>query len=133
MLASATGRLRMSGISYLFRTIPRAPPSTTSIWEWGDWCEPTMTFPTGSCRDKMDLSQRLVAFESIVITYKQYYIDRFERGPNRWIARIRRVDGRNVRVISPASEHQFLETKPTSSAEEAESLAKQGIDFGGMV
>ena len=81
----------------------------------------------------MHLSQRLVAFESIVITYKQYYIDRFERGPNRWIARITRVDGRNVRVISPASEHQFLETKPTSSAEEAESLAKQGIDFGGMV
>ena len=92
-----------------------------------------MIFPTGSCRDKMDSSQLLVAFESVVITYKQYYIDRFERGPKRWIARISRVDGRNLRVISPFSEHEFLETKPTSSAEEAESLAKQGIDFGGMV
>jgi hypothetical protein len=92
-----------------------------------------MIFPTGSCRDKMDSRQRLVAFESVVITYKQYNIDRFERGPKRWIARISRVDGRNLRVISPFSEYEFLETKPTSSAEEAEKLAKQGIDFGGMV
>jgi hypothetical protein len=33
----------------------------------------------------------------------------------------------------PASEHPFIETKPTASAEEAEQLAKQGIDFGALV
>jgi hypothetical protein len=68
-----------------------------------------------------------------MLSYKEYHIERFEREPKRWIARVTRKDGRNLRVIMPASEHPFLETKPTASAEEAEALAKQGIDFGGMV
>jgi hypothetical protein len=68
-----------------------------------------------------------------MLTYKEYHIERFERGTKRWIARVTRIDGRNLRVIIPASEHPFLETKPTTSAEEAVELAKQGIDFGGMV
>ena len=68
-----------------------------------------------------------------MLTYKEYHIERFERGPERWIARVTRTDGRNLRVIMPASEHPFMDTKPTASAEEAEDLARQGIDFGGMV
>ena len=68
-----------------------------------------------------------------MLTYKEYHIERFERGSKRWIARVTRADGRNLRVIMPASEHSFVDTKPTASAEEAEELAKQGIDFGGVV
>jgi hypothetical protein len=33
----------------------------------------------------------------------------------------------------PATERPYLDTKPTASAEEAEALAKEGIDFGGVV
>jgi Collagen triple helix repeat (20 copies) len=63
-----------------------------------------------------------------MITYKEYHIERFERGPKRWVARIKRADGRNIRTGLPASEH--LDTKPAASAEEAEKLAKDGVDFG---
>jgi hypothetical protein len=68
-----------------------------------------------------------------MITYKEYHIERFSHRANRWIARVRRIDGRRLRVILPASEHAFLKTKSTASAEEAEDLAKQGIDFGAVV
>jgi hypothetical protein len=68
-----------------------------------------------------------------MLTYKDYRIERFERGRDRWIARVMRTDGRNVRIIVPASEHPFIETRPSASAEEAEELAVQGIDFGGIV
>jgi hypothetical protein len=68
-----------------------------------------------------------------MITYKEYHIERFEREPRRWVARVTRADGRNIRVIHPASEHAFIITKPTASAEKAEELAKEGIDFGGLV
>ncbi|TQF41845.1 hypothetical protein UNPF46_06820 [Bradyrhizobium sp. UNPF46] len=68
-----------------------------------------------------------------MITYKQYYIQRLEHGHSRWVARITRTDGQNIRTILPASEHRYLDTRPTPSAEEAERLAKEGIDFGGVV
>ncbi|WIW44421.1 hypothetical protein ML401_23315 [Bradyrhizobium sp. 62B] len=68
-----------------------------------------------------------------MITYKQYHIQRVERGPQRWVARITRADGKNIRTILPTSEHPYLDTKPTSSGEEAEKLAKEGIDYGGVV
>ena len=68
-----------------------------------------------------------------MITYKQYHIQRFENGNKRWVARITRTDGKNIRTILPSSEHAYLDTKPTSSAEEAEKLAKEGIDYGGVV
>nr|WP_249811193.1 hypothetical protein [Bradyrhizobium sp. 149] len=70
---------------------------------------------------------------SVVITYKQYHIQRFEHGHSRWVARITRADGQNIRTILPASEHPYLDTKPTASPEEAEELAKEGIEFGGVV
>ncbi|MET4277496.1 MULTISPECIES: hypothetical protein [unclassified Bradyrhizobium] len=69
----------------------------------------------------------------VMITYKQYHIERFEHEPKRWVARITRTDGQNIRTILPATELPYLETKPTASAEEAEALAKEGIDFGGVV
>ncbi|GAA0003917.1 hypothetical protein [Bradyrhizobium diazoefficiens] len=68
-----------------------------------------------------------------MITYKQYHIQRFEHGHKRWVARVTRADAQNIRIILPASEHPYIDTKPTSSAEEAEKLAKEGIDFGGVV
>ena len=68
-----------------------------------------------------------------MITYKQYHIQRFEHGKKRWVARVTRIDGQNIRTILPNGEHPFLDTKPAASAEEAEELAKDGIDFGGMV
>lgn len=68
-----------------------------------------------------------------MITYKQYQIRRFEHGPRRWVARITRTDGQNIRTILPASEHPYIDTKPAASADEAEELAKEGIDFGGVV
>ncbi|WLA68080.1 hypothetical protein [Bradyrhizobium diazoefficiens] len=68
-----------------------------------------------------------------MITYKEYHIEQFERGPKRWVARITRTDGRKIRTILPPSEHTYLDTKPTASAEKAEELAKEGIDFGGLV
>ena len=68
-----------------------------------------------------------------MITYKQYQIHRLEHRHDRWIARVRRADGQNIRTILPASEHPYLDTKPTTSAQEAEELAKEGIDFGGVV
>ncbi|MDA9503507.1 hypothetical protein XI09_01365 [Bradyrhizobium sp. CCBAU 11386] len=67
-----------------------------------------------------------------MITYKQYHIQRFEQGHRRWVARITRADGQNIRTILPASERPYLDTRPAGSAEEAEGLAKEGIDFGGV-
>ena len=68
-----------------------------------------------------------------MMTYKEYHIERYERGPSRWVARLRRADGRKLRTIMPASEHAFLDTKPAETAEAAEKLAKEGVDFGGVV
>jgi hypothetical protein len=68
-----------------------------------------------------------------MLTYKEYLIERLAQGPKRWTARITRADGHKLRVVFPASEHPFLETKAATSAEEAEELAKRGIDFGAIV
>lgn len=81
---------------------------------------------------QQSLCQRQLRPE-VMITYKQYHIERFEHGPKRWVARITRTDGQNIRTILPVSERPYLDTKPTASAEEAEALAKEGIDFGGVV
>lgn len=83
-------------------------------------------------RIELSTSQRELRAR-FMITYKQYHIERVEHGHSRWVARIKRTDGQNIRTIMPASEHPYLDTKPTSSGEEAEALAKEGIDFGGMV
>lgn len=80
----------------------------------------------------MGLGQRQLRL-GFMITYKQYHIERFEHGKRGWVARITRADGQNIRTILPASEHSYLDTKPVASAEEAEQLAKEGIDFGGVV
>lgn len=84
------------------------------------------------CWIQQSLCQRQLRPE-VMITYKQYHIERFEHGPKRWVARITRTDGQNIRTILPATELPYLDTKPTTSPEEAEALAKEGIDFGGVV
>jgi hypothetical protein len=66
------------------------------------------------------------------INYRTYTIDVFEPAPGNWLARISRLDGKKIKVAVPPSEHDFLDTQYTVSAEEAIKLAKQGIDGGGM-
>jgi hypothetical protein len=68
-----------------------------------------------------------------MITYKAYTIDPFEDQPGRWRARISRLDGKNIKVAVPPTEHASFDTSLTVSAEEAIKLAKQGIDGGGMI
>jgi len=65
-----------------------------------------------------------------MIAYKQYHIQRFEHGHKRWVARITRSDGQNIRTILPASEHPYLDTKPTASAEEPRSLPRKASTLG---
>jgi hypothetical protein len=67
------------------------------------------------------------------VNYKQYLIETFEREPMRWRARIRRLDGRNIRVHVPQMEHASIVTvEDTATAETAARLAKRVIDAGGM-
>ena len=66
--------------------------------------------------------------------YKQYLIETFEREPTRWRARIRRLDGRNIRVHVPQMEHASIITSSDAlTAETATDLAKKAIDADRMI
>jgi hypothetical protein len=68
------------------------------------------------------------------VNYKQYLIETFEREPKIWRARIKRLDGRNIRVYVPQREHASITTAADSStAETAADLAKKAIDAGRMI
>jgi hypothetical protein len=68
------------------------------------------------------------------VNYKQYLIETFEREPTRWRARIKRIDGRNIRVHVPQMEHASITTADdASTAETASDLAKKVIDAGRMI
>jgi hypothetical protein len=68
------------------------------------------------------------------VNYKQYLIETFEREPTRWRARIKRLDGRNIRVHVPQMEHASFTTPADSSTPEtAVDLAKKAIDAGRMI
>jgi hypothetical protein len=68
------------------------------------------------------------------VNYKQYLIETYEREPMQWRARIKRLDGRNIRVYVPPMEHASI-TIPTDapSPETAADLAKKTIDAGQMI
>ena len=69
----------------------------------------------------------------MTITYKVYVIDAYEHEPDRWRARIRRQDGKKIRVAIPPTELEFFDTSADALTPEAAiELAKQGIDGGGM-
>jgi hypothetical protein len=68
------------------------------------------------------------------LNYKQYLIETFEREPQRWRARIRRLDGRNIRVHAPQMEHASITTaEDSSTADTAVLMAKTVIDAGRMI
>jgi hypothetical protein len=59
--------------------------------------------------------------------YKSYVIVISERAPARWIARISRVDGKNIQAEG-GWENSFYDTVATVSAAEAEKYARAAID-----
>jgi hypothetical protein len=68
------------------------------------------------------------------MNYKEYLIETFEREPQLWRARIKRADGRNIRMHVPMMEHASIMTSAdTSTASNAAALAKKAIDAGRMV
>jgi hypothetical protein len=68
------------------------------------------------------------------VTYKQYLIETFEHEPMRWRARIKRLDGRNIRVHVPQMEHASIITPADSSTPAtAVDLPKKAIDAGRMI
>ena len=68
------------------------------------------------------------------MNYKEYLIETFEREPSQWRARIRRLDGRHIRVHVPQMEHASVTTlKDAASVETAIDQAKKTIDAGRMV
>jgi len=70
----------------------------------------------------------------MMIVYKSYIIDAYERETGRWRATIRRQDGNKIRVAVPATEHvQVTTAADTLTPQEAVSLAKIRIDGGGMI
>jgi hypothetical protein len=63
-----------------------------------------------------------------------YLIETFEREPMRWRARIKRLDGRNIRVHVPQMEHAAIVTiEDSATADTASGLAQKVIDDGGMI
>jgi hypothetical protein len=68
------------------------------------------------------------------MNYKEYLIETFEREPQLWRARIKRADGRNIRMHVPMMEHASITTSADmSTAANAAVLAKKAIDAGRMV
>jgi hypothetical protein len=70
----------------------------------------------------------------MMIIYKSYIIDAYERETGRWRATIRRQDGEKIRVAVPPAEHlQVVTSADTLTSQEAVSLAKLRIDAGGTI
>jgi hypothetical protein len=70
----------------------------------------------------------------MIVNYKAYNINAFEREPARWRAVIRRQDGNKIRIAVPPVELESVTTSADAlTAESAIDLAKQGIDGGGMI
>jgi hypothetical protein len=68
------------------------------------------------------------------VNYKEYLIETFEREPQVWRARIKRLDGRNIRMLVPMMEHASITTSAdTATSEIAVHLAKKTIDAGRMI
>jgi hypothetical protein len=68
------------------------------------------------------------------VDYKGYRIEPLETSPGRWRARIRRVDGRKIKILIPAKEVESILTSgmESFSVDHAVALAKEMIDGGGM-
>jgi hypothetical protein len=60
--------------------------------------------------------------------YKEFKISAFEREPGKWLASIKRVDGRSI--TCQGTTLPFFTTAETTTAEYAIDLAKGAIDQG---
>jgi hypothetical protein len=70
----------------------------------------------------------------MMVIYKSYIIDAYERETGRWRAAIRRQDGKKIKVAIPPTEHvQVTTAADTLTSQEAVSLAKLRIDSGGVI
>ena len=70
----------------------------------------------------------------MLIIYKSYIINPYERETGRWRATITRQDGKKIKVAVPPAEHlQVVTSADTLTSQEAVSLAKLRIDGGGMI
>jgi hypothetical protein len=70
----------------------------------------------------------------MMIIYKSYIINAYERETGRWRATITRHDGKKIKVAVPPAEHLHIVTSAdTLTSQEAVSLAKLRIDGGGMI
>ena len=65
------------------------------------------------------------------MVYKNYVIDVSERVPARWMARISRIDGKNIQA-GGGWQNAFYDTIATTTAAEATKYATAAID-GGMI
>ena len=59
--------------------------------------------------------------------YKSYVIEISEKAPSRWVARISRVDGKNIQA-GGGLQNSSYDTMATVSAAEAEKYARAAID-----
>jgi hypothetical protein len=68
------------------------------------------------------------------VRYKDYLIETLETSPGRWRARVRRVDGRRIKILIPEKEVESIPTggMESFSVDDAVALAKEMIDGGGM-
>jgi hypothetical protein len=70
------------------------------------------------------------------VRYKDYLIETLETSPSGWRARVRRVDGQKIKILTDADGKE-VESITTSgrgsfSVDDAVALAKEMIDGGGM-
>jgi hypothetical protein len=69
----------------------------------------------------------------VIVYYKDCRIEPVQRGHGSWLANIRRIDRKFIKVLNSPSDHSFQDTMPTVSSDEAIEWAKLAIDGGGML
>jgi hypothetical protein len=66
--------------------------------------------------------------------YKNYLIETFQSSPQRWRARLRRIDGRKIKILVTGNERDSITTDGMEgfSPEDAMKVAIEIIDGPGM-
>jgi hypothetical protein len=66
--------------------------------------------------------------------YKDYLIEPLETSPSRWRARVRRLDGKKIKIHATGNEVESITTSgmESFSIEDAVQIAKSMIDGGGI-
>jgi hypothetical protein len=67
------------------------------------------------------------------LNYREYSIRTYMPGPGKWLAEIRRLDGKNINVLFPPGERAAVTISPAQYTEQAAiDSAKAAIDDGRM-